>query len=122
MSTQTLSRKGGCVQLYRVQHQDPFPLQHAASVAQEAQGPKIVTGRTLSPSTVGLWRQRRITQNKADMEPTLLDLFDDPQKAIDHALWLNFKYRIAKIRFGVIYGPERGWAVCEMRWEPVSWT
>ncbi len=47
------------------------------------------------------------------MEPTLLDLFDDRQKAIDHALWLNFKYRIAKIRFGVIHGPERGWAVCE---------
>ena len=42
-----------------------------------------------------------------------MDLFSDRQKAINHALWLNFKYRIAKIRFGVIHGPERGWAVCE---------
>ena len=24
-----------------------------------------------------------------------LDVFDDQQKAIDHAMWLNFKYRIA---------------------------
>lgn len=44
---------------------------------------------------------------------TYLDLFSDRQKAIDHALWLNFKYRIANIRFGVIHGPENDWAVCE---------
>ncbi len=42
-----------------------------------------------------------------------LDLFDDQQKAIDHAMWLNFKYRIAGIVFGVIHGPENNWAVCE---------
>ena len=42
-----------------------------------------------------------------------LDLFDSKQKAIDHAIWLNFKYRIAKIKFGVISGPENNWAVCE---------
>lgn len=42
-----------------------------------------------------------------------LDVFDDQQKAIDHAMWLNFKYRIAGIVFGVIHGPEDNWAVCE---------
>ncbi len=42
-----------------------------------------------------------------------LDLFDSQQKAIDHAMWLNFKYRIAGIVFGVIPGPEDNWAVCE---------
>lgn len=42
-----------------------------------------------------------------------LDLFDSEQKAIDHSLWLNFKYRIAGIRFGVLQGPEDNWAVCE---------
>ena len=31
------------------------------------------------------------------MKDPYLDLFDEKQKAIDHALWLNFKYRIAKI-------------------------
>ncbi|MBN8640701.1 MAG: hypothetical protein J0L86_02725 [Flavobacteriales bacterium] len=42
-----------------------------------------------------------------------LDLFDSEQKAIDHALWLNFKYRIAGISFGVLHGPDDNWAVCE---------
>jgi hypothetical protein len=42
-----------------------------------------------------------------------LDLFDSKQKAIDHAIWLNFKYRIAKIKFGVLNGPDNNWAVCE---------
>lgn len=46
-------------------------------------------------------------------EDNYLDLFDDQQKAIDHAMWLNFKYRIAGIVFGVIHGPEDNWAVCE---------
>jgi len=41
------------------------------------------------------------------------DLFNDKQKAIDHAIWLNFKYRIAQIKFGVIDGPEDDWAVLE---------
>lgn len=42
-----------------------------------------------------------------------LDLFESQQKAIDHAMWLNFKYRIAGIAFGIINGPEDNWAVCE---------
>jgi len=42
-----------------------------------------------------------------------LDLFDQRQKAIDHAMWLNFKYRIAGIVFGVIHGPDNNWAVLE---------
>lgn len=42
-----------------------------------------------------------------------LDVFDSQEKAIDHCLWLNFKYRIAKIVFGVIPHPNNKWAVCE---------
>jgi len=42
-----------------------------------------------------------------------LDIFDTKQKAIEHAIWLNFKYRIAKIRFGVIEHPKRKWTVLE---------
>ena len=42
-----------------------------------------------------------------------LDLFEVQQKAIDHAMWLNFKYRITKIKFGVINGPDNNFAVCE---------
>lgn len=42
-----------------------------------------------------------------------LDVFDSQDKAIDHALWLNFKYRIAGIAFGVIHGSKRDFAVCE---------
>lgn len=42
-----------------------------------------------------------------------LDVFDCQLKAIDHCLWLNFKYRIAKITFGVISHPNRKFAVCE---------
>ncbi|WP_299223853.1 hypothetical protein [uncultured Psychroserpens sp.] len=42
-----------------------------------------------------------------------LDFFSTKEKAIHHALWLNFKYRIAKIKFGVIHGPENNWAVLE---------
>lgn len=42
-----------------------------------------------------------------------LDLFNNQQKAIDHAMWLNFKYRIAGIVFGVLNGPNKNWAVCE---------
>jgi len=44
---------------------------------------------------------------------TYLDVFDSKEKAIQHAIWLNFKYRIAKIHFGVIEHPGRKWAVCE---------
>jgi len=47
------------------------------------------------------------------MKTTLLDSFDSKKKAIDHALWLNFKYRIANIKFGVIHGKKNDWAVCE---------
>lgn len=42
-----------------------------------------------------------------------LDIFDSQEKAIHHCLWLNFKYRIAKITFGIIHGPNNNWAVCE---------
>lgn len=42
-----------------------------------------------------------------------LDVFDSKEKAIDHCIWLNFKYRIAKIKFGVLPHPKRMWAVCE---------
>jgi hypothetical protein len=42
-----------------------------------------------------------------------LDVFDTKGKAIDQAMWLNFKYRIAGIVFGVIPGPKRNFAVCE---------
>ena len=35
-----------------------------------------------------------------------LDIFDSQEKAIHHCLWLNFKYRIAGIRFGIIDGPD----------------
>lgn len=42
-----------------------------------------------------------------------LDFFDSQEKAVDHAMWLNFKYRIAGIVFGVIHGPEKNYAVCE---------
>ena len=46
-------------------------------------------------------------------EDDYLDVFESKQRAIDHCLWLNFKYRIAQIRFGVIPHPNRMWAVCE---------
>lgn len=42
-----------------------------------------------------------------------LDFFEDQHKAVDHCMWLNFTYRLAGIRFGVIPGPENNWAVCE---------
>lgn len=49
------------------------------------------------------------------MEPSNnhMDIFYSKRKAIDHALWLNFKYRVGSIRFGVIDGPDRNWAVCD---------
>ncbi|WKD85222.1 hypothetical protein KCTC32516_00562 [Polaribacter huanghezhanensis] len=47
------------------------------------------------------------------MKDNYLDFFEDKDKAIDHALWLNFKYRIANITFGVIAGPDNNWAVLE---------
>ena len=42
-----------------------------------------------------------------------LDIFKSKQKAIYHATWMNFKYRVAKIISGVIHGPEDDFAVCE---------
>ena len=42
-----------------------------------------------------------------------LDIFDSQEKAIHHCLWLNFKYRIAGICFGIIDGPDNNFAVCE---------
>ena len=47
-----------------------------------------------------------------DTKDNYLDLFDNKEKAIHHALWLNFKYRIAKITFGVIQ-IKKQWAVLE---------
>ena len=49
------------------------------------------------------------------MNTSNFDLFHDQEKAIHHAIWLNFKYRIAKIKFGVIHGPDdkHKWAVVE---------
>ncbi len=42
-----------------------------------------------------------------------LDIFTSKQKAIYHATWMNFKYRVAKIVSGVIHGPDDNFAVCE---------
>ena len=42
-----------------------------------------------------------------------LDIFTSKNKAIHHALWMNFKYRVAKIISGVIHGPDDNFAVCE---------
>lgn len=42
-----------------------------------------------------------------------LDYFDNKEKAIHHALWLNFKYRIAGITFGVIIAPNNNFVVIE---------
>ena len=42
-----------------------------------------------------------------------LDIFDSKEKAIHHCIWLNFKYRIAKIKFGIINGPNNNFAVVE---------
>ena len=42
-----------------------------------------------------------------------LDFFQNKQKAIDHCMWLNFKYRIPDMNFGIIHGPENNWAVLE---------
>ena len=42
-----------------------------------------------------------------------LDIFDSKEKAIHHYIWLNFKYRIAKIKFGIINGPDNNFAVVE---------
>ena len=47
-----------------------------------------------------------------DAKDNYLDLFDNKEKAIYHYLWLNFKYRIAKITFGVIQ-LKKQWAVLE---------
>ena len=47
------------------------------------------------------------------MESSLLDLFHSQEKAVHHAMWLNFKYRIAGITFGVISRPKNNFAVCE---------
>lgn len=48
-----------------------------------------------------------------DNKDNFLDVFDSKEKAIHHALWLNFKYRIAKITFGVIEHSNSEWAVLE---------
>lgn len=47
------------------------------------------------------------------MDNFYLDIFDSQEKAIHHCIWLNFKYRIAKITFGIINGPDNNFAVVE---------
>lgn len=47
------------------------------------------------------------------MDNSYLDIFSSQEKAIHHCLWLNFKYRIAKIKFGIINGPGDNFAVVE---------
>ena len=47
------------------------------------------------------------------MDNFYLDIFSSQEKSIHHCLWLNFKYRIAKISFGIINGPDDNFAVVE---------
>lgn len=42
-----------------------------------------------------------------------IEFFDSFEKANQQALWLNFKYRLAKLKFGVLTGPNDNWGVCE---------
>lgn len=42
-----------------------------------------------------------------------VEIFDDKQKAIDYAVWMNFKYRLVKIVSGVFQDPKGAWCVCE---------
>lgn len=44
---------------------------------------------------------------------TYLTEFDDQQKAIDKAIWMNFKHRSKNYRFGVIDGPSDNYSVCD---------
>ena len=42
-----------------------------------------------------------------------VEIFDDKQKVIDYAVWMNFKYRLARIVSGVFQDSEGSWCVCE---------
>ncbi|MEM6719211.1 MAG: hypothetical protein AAF611_07865 [Bacteroidota bacterium] len=42
-----------------------------------------------------------------------LEIFETQQGAVDRAMWLNFKYRLTDIRFGVIHGKDNDWATVE---------
>jgi hypothetical protein len=42
-----------------------------------------------------------------------LELFNDRQKAIDQAMWLNFLHRTKSWTFGVVQSVEGGWFVTE---------
>lgn len=42
-----------------------------------------------------------------------VDFFQNKDKAIDYAMWMNFKYRVAKIKSGIIDGPADNWGVLE---------
>ena len=42
-----------------------------------------------------------------------VEVFNTRQEAIDYALWMNFKYRVAKIVFGVSRHSENEWWVYE---------
>lgn len=47
------------------------------------------------------------------MKNEYLDCFELLEKATHQSIWLNFKYRIANIKFGVIDGPDNNWCGCE---------
>lgn len=42
-----------------------------------------------------------------------VEFFDSFEKAVQQMLWMNFKYRLAKLQFGVLTGPDDNWGVCE---------
>ncbi len=42
-----------------------------------------------------------------------VEFFDSLEKAVQQMLWMNFKYRLAKLKFGVLTGPDDNWGVCE---------
>ena len=44
----------------------------------------------------------------------MMSIFEpsEKDKAIDHALWLNFRHRSSKERFGVLTDPDGKWVVC----------
>ncbi len=47
------------------------------------------------------------------MDDNHIDVFESKEKAIHQALWLSFKNRVAKVRFGVVPYPKNRWAVIE---------
>jgi hypothetical protein len=58
-------------------------------------------------------RKPQLIKTKIMEKNNYLDIFENQEKAIHHCLWLNFKYRIAKINFGITLDPNKNWAVVE---------